>query len=278
MIHKIGLGSVQFGLPYGISNLEGQTSIEEVSKILDIAHGNGISIIDTASGYGTAEKVIGLTNNNRFSVVSKFMPSNSAMDIRSQLENSITLLNADHLYAYLAHRPLDLLANPHVWEELQNIKSDNKVKKIGFSLNSPDECFKLLNAGMKPDVVQVPFNYFDTRFSDVLKKLKGEGCEVHTRSAFLQGLFFSDTQKLSPFFDEMKPMLNYLHKTYSDELEGVLLGYVLQQEFIDFVIIGVENSTQLTKNLQSIACAPELEPLKFAYSDKLLMPMHWPKN
>ena len=34
---KIGLGTVQFGLPYGISNREGQTPVDEVTKIINIA-------------------------------------------------------------------------------------------------------------------------------------------------------------------------------------------------------------------------------------------------
>jgi aryl-alcohol dehydrogenase-like predicted oxidoreductase len=276
---KIGLGSVQFGLPYGISNKTGQTPIEEVSKIFDLAYANGVRIIDTASGYGTSESVIGILNDNRFSIVSKFGPSSSVADIRQQLENSLSALNAKSLYGYLAHRPLDLLENPIIWQELQKLRTENnKIRKIGFSLNAPDEYFKLKSAGMTPDLVQVPFNYFDTRFRKVLIELKAIGCEVHTRSTFLQGLFFTDTEKLSPFFDELKPNLQHLHNTYKNALEGALLKYVLQQDFIDVVIMGVENTTQLTANLKSIAVAPELETLTVSFAEKLIMPMHWPKD
>ena len=82
--------------------------------------------------------------------------------------------------------------------------------------------------------------------------LKAEGCEIHTRSAFLQGLFFADVNKLSLFFDEVKPILSYLHKTYKDSLQGVLLNYVLQQDFIDVVIMGVEDAAQLEANIKSL--------------------------
>lgn len=276
--NKIGLGSVQFGLPYGISNQTGQTPIDEVSKILDSAFAEGIRIIDTASAYGTSESVIGMLNNNRFSIVSKFGPSSSVKDIRQQLENSLSALNAKSLYGYLAHLPLDLLENPIVWQELQKMKTENKIQKIGFSLNAPNEYYLLKAAGIQPDLVQVPFNYFDTRFKEVLTELKAKDCEVHTRSTFLQGLFFTETEKLSSFFDELKPNLQYLHKSYKSKLEGVLLSYVLQQDFIDVVIMGVENVTQLKKNLESIAVAPELEPLAVSFPEKLVMPMHWPKD
>ena len=276
--NKIGLGSVQFGLEYGISNQSGQTSFEEVAKILDLAFAQNIQIIDTASGYGTSESVIGDLNKNRFSIVSKFMPSQSAEDIRNQLQKSLSLLKIKTLYGYLAHRPLDLIENIVVWKELQKLKDEKKIHKIGFSLNTPEEYHQLKSAGFIPDLVQVPYNYFDTRFKEVLIELKKIGCEVHTRSTFLQGLFFAKTEKLSSFFDELKPNLNQLQKIHQDKLEGALLAYVLEQEFIDVVIMGVENEYQLRNNINSIATAPQLELLKVAFSEQLIMPGHWPKN
>jgi len=257
--NKIGLGSVQFGIPYGISNQNGQTPFDEVAKILDFAFLKNIKIIDTASGYGTSESVIGDLNKNRFEIVSKFMPSNSEVDIRKQLEKSLSLLKIESLYGYLAHRPLDLLDNIAVWNELKKLKSEMKIKKIGFSLNTPEEYYQLKLAGLEPDLVQVPFNYFDTRFKEVLIELKNAGCEVHTRSTFLQGLFFADTEKLPAFFNELKPSIKNLQNNYNEELEVVLLSYVLQQEFIDVVIMGVENEGQLKKNINFIDNTSRLE-------------------
>lgn len=275
---KIGIGSVQFGLPYGISNTTGQTPLEEVVKIFDIAFSNGIHIIDTASGYGASEAVTGMLHNNRFTVVSKFMPPKGDESIEIQLEQSFSKLKMDSLYGYLAHRPLEMLNNKKVWEELLELKAAKKIQKIGFSLNTPDEYYQLESAGFIPDLVQVPFNYFDSRFKELLIALKAEGCEIHTRSVFLQGLFFADTSKLSPFFDELKPKLNYLHQQFKDNLHSALLNFVMKQKFIDVVIIGVENAIQLQNNIQSIESAPDLEPLNNVYSEHLLMPMHWPKN
>lgn len=276
--NKIGLGSVQFGIPYGISNQNGQTPFDEVAKILDFAFLRNIKIIDTASGYGTSESVIGDLNKNRFAIVSKFMPSNSEVDIRKQLEKSLSLLKIESLYGYLAHRPLDLLDNIAVWNELKKLKSEMKIKKIGFSLNTPEEYYQLKLAGLKPDLVQVPFNYFDTRFKAVLIELKNAGCEVHTRSTFLQGLFFADTEKLPAFFNELKPSIKNLQNNYKEELEVVLLSYVLQQEFIDVVIMGVENEGQLKKNINFIDNTSQLESLTVTFSEQVVMPMHWPKN
>src|SRR5690606_7953438 len=122
---KIGLGSVQFGIPYGISNKVGITTVSEVEKILNVAYNKGIRIIDTARSYGTSEKIIGKLNNGRFNIISKFMPSNDYEDIRFQCDESLNLLKVDNLYGYLAHRP-GLLKDDD-WDELQLLKKEKKV-------------------------------------------------------------------------------------------------------------------------------------------------------
>lgn len=275
---KIGLGSVQFGLPYGISNTVGQTTDAEVSKILDVAFNLGIKTIDTASSYGSSETIIGKYEGNRFEIVSKFMPSSSESSIKDQFEKSIDALQISTLYGYLAHRPLALIDNRKDWEAIQQLKQTQKINKIGFSLNDPKEYIELVKADIIPDIVQVPFNYFDNRFKDVLIDLKGKGCEVHTRSTFLQGLFFMDKTQLSDFFAPFFLELENLQNTFKMNLSGSLLKYVIEQPFIDKVILGIENVTQLEDNINGLETASELKPLKKQFSNELVMPMHWPKK
>ena len=55
---KLVLGTVQFGLQYGI-NSAGRPSIKQVSDILNNAKTGGILILDTSSVYGNAEEVLG---------------------------------------------------------------------------------------------------------------------------------------------------------------------------------------------------------------------------
>ena len=56
---ELGLGTAQFGFPYGISNRNGQCSLEGVQAILSLAMKHGIKLIDTAASYGDSEAVIG---------------------------------------------------------------------------------------------------------------------------------------------------------------------------------------------------------------------------
>ncbi len=197
---KIGLGTVQFGVKYGISNSQGQTPADEVARILHQAHQRGMQVIDTAIGYGNAEQVLGDNDCSRFRVVSKFMSVEGDVTITSQLHKSLANLRINALYGFLAHRPVSLIDAPEQWAELLGLKQKGLVQKIGFSLNTPEELDALLAHGMVPDLVQVPYNYFDNRFKSRLIDLKTKGCEVHTRSAFLQGLFFMDINTSQPFF------------------------------------------------------------------------------
>lgn len=272
---KFGLGTVQFGLNYGVANKKGQTTVVEVSEILKSAIDNNVSLIDTASAYGNAEEVLGQFDLKSFKVVSKFMP-NEHLNLELSIRQSLEKLKINKLYGYLAHRPLSLLEKNN-WQELNLLKEKGLVQKIGYSLNEPSELETLLDNGYFPNLIQVPYNYFDRRFEEQMKTLKEKGCEIHTRSTFLQGLFFMSADELSPFFNEVKPALRKIQKDHSS-IAGRLLNYVLKKEFIDHVIIGVENNNQFLKNLNSLSETEELKDFNFNFSEKILMPMYWPKN
>ncbi|WP_432222928.1 aldo/keto reductase [Flavobacterium sp. TMP13] len=276
-LSKIGIGSVQFGLPYGISNTTGQTSEEEVSKIFKVAFTNGITIIDTATSYGNSESVIGKNGGEKFDIVTKFMPSSYGISVIDQFEQSLIGLGISELYGYLAHRPLELISNKNDWRVIQDLKIEKKINKVGFSLNDPKEYYQLIEAEIFPDIIQVPFNYFDSRFKEILIELKENGCEIHTRSTFMQGLFFMNKNNLSDFFKPLFTELDYIQSISKNELSSSLLKYVLEQPFIDKVILGIENANQLEDNIKGLSFAIDLKPISKRFSDELLMPMYWPK-
>jgi len=273
--NKIGLGTVQFGMDYGISNKFGKTPDEEVVRILSYAKKNGITTIDTASAYGHSEEILGKNDLKQFNVVSKFMPSEKET-IKEQLINSLNKLNLSSLYGYLAHRPLKVLEDTGLWKILTKYKREGKIRKIGFSFNEPDELTKVIDAEFIPDLIQVPFNLMDQRFQDHMKILKLNGCEIHTRSVFLQGLLLRDPKELDSYFDEIKKVLVNLQE-HKDKLPILLLKWVLQHDFIDKVIIGVNNLQQLEQIIVSIEQEKEnLSNIEVEISDNILVPSKWP--
>jgi aryl-alcohol dehydrogenase-like predicted oxidoreductase len=277
MKNKLGLGTVQFGTNYGISNPSGQTPADEVTAILNTAYQFGIGLLDTASAYGEAESVLGLNDCSRFQIVSKFMPPQQEESITSQLLRTLENLRVDSLYGYLAHRPNVLVNQTEQWEELNGLKENKLVQKIGFSLSTPEELEELLNIGLDPDIIQVPFNYFDRRFGSMALALKKRGCEIHLRSAFLQGLFFIDTARAASYFDPVKPIIRNLQNNIRN-LPGALLNFVVEQPFADQVIIGVDNRRQLVENLEALSSKEKLPELEAEIPEDIITPKCWLKT
>src|SRR5688572_26897914 len=88
---KIILGTVQFGLLYGINNVSGKPDEKKVFDILDHAFHQGISILDTADAYGNASDLIGSyhqSTGNSFIVNTKFR-TDSGNTISQQLKDSL---------------------------------------------------------------------------------------------------------------------------------------------------------------------------------------------
>ena len=82
--NKIGLGTVQFGMDYGVSNTKGKTPDIEVSKILEYAKKEGLLYIDTAEAYGCSEEVLGRNDLSGFRIISKFLPRMSTSKLKFQ--------------------------------------------------------------------------------------------------------------------------------------------------------------------------------------------------
>jgi aryl-alcohol dehydrogenase-like predicted oxidoreductase len=194
------LGTAQLGLNYGISNKKGQPNIEQAREILETAHNEGIRILDTASAYGDAEKVIGELNQNRFEIISK-LPDLSKIEFSEDysevsvfLQKSLENTQQQQLCAYLLHSIENLKINGEgLWRRMQDFKEQGLAKKIGYSLYSPKQ-LDLYFDQYKPDIVQIPMNILDREFQKTgwLKKLKDNGVEIHVRSVFLQGLLLME--------------------------------------------------------------------------------------
>ena len=281
MKNKIALGTVQFGLDYGISNKAGKTSKAEVSKILEFCKEQGILTLDTAYGYGVSQEVLGQNDLSTFNLVTKFLPQDNGIpSIEKQVESSIELLNVDKLYGLLAHRPLDIVENPSNWKYLQSLKERGKVLKIGFSFNTLNELFNVIENNFIPDLVQIPYNFLDRRFEDAIIELKiKHDIEVHTRSTFLQGLFFMNMKELPVFFDPIKGVVEKIQTSNNAPIENTLIRFVTSKLFIDKVVLGVNNLVQLEQNLNQLNVKDKtiLNIELPEIPNQILTPSNWPK-
>jgi len=279
--NKIALGTVQFGFDYGISNTFGKTEEKEVNKILDVANQNGINLLDTAQAYGSSEEVLGKYHQNRFKIVSKLDSTLlEKTTVNELLIRSLNKLKVESIYGVLLHAFSNSIYDQQAYRQLTALRDKGMIKKIGFSAYTLIELQMFIKKLGKPDIVQVPYNIVDKRFEKMIIFLHEQGVEIHSRSTFLQGLFFMDSSKLSNHFNKIKPIINTLKTKFknSDEIAGFLLTDVLNKPFIDKVIIGVNNLVQLRSifdNLNMVCDDINTFP---QIDETILNPSIWPKN
>lgn len=278
---KIALGTVQFGKNYGISNTGGKTDPLEVEKIFNTAHNNGIRVIDTAQAYGDSEKIIGILHGERFKIITKINPEITSFKSAEDLvQTSLENLNLKKLDGLLFHNASCALMNPNLVAELRCLQKQGIVQKLGYSVYRPCELQKLILKYGKPDIIQIPYSHLDRRFEKLVIKLHMEGVEVHSRSTFLQGLYFLDPKGLPEFFEPINRYLSEVRKKFPnhEQLAQALLGYCLSKDFIDYVVIGVNNQTQLIDNLSSFNAFHENLPIRpISVPEKIVLPYLWPK-
>ena len=263
-MQELILGTVQLGLPYGINNKQGKPSHEEAFKILEYAYNNGVRMLDTASGYGESEKIIGeyiKQEKNEFGITTKLSKLEYNEDIKAfvnkQIDNSLNLLGKECIEIYLLHNFEDLKKTNGLMDELVRLKYENKIKKIGVSLYEPSELeYILLNYSDEMDVVQIPFNLFDYRWleNDLLKRTEEKSVQIFVRSVFLQGLFFlEDEMQMNAIDHSLKDYLiaiKQIAREMNISIEQLALSYVKSFSEIKGILVGCENVNQLKGNIQ----------------------------
>lgn len=285
--NKLALGTVQFGLPYGVANQQGQVTGTEVNSILDLASANGINTLDTAIAYGESEKVLGKMPLNDFEIITK-LPSvpDDCRDVfgwvEQELEASFLRLNVSSVNGLLLHRPEQLTGEigKQLYHALQQKKQEGIVKRIGISIYSPDELNDLADK-FHFDLIQAPLNSIDRRLQESgwLKKLSLSGTQIHVRSVFMQGLLLMSSAARPEKFNRWSSLWaawdEWLKTTGLTPLQACL-RYALAIPEIEKVVVGIDSAKQLNEILQASQGDCPLVPADLASSDiKLLNPSFW---
>ena len=289
-MNKLSLGTVQFGLNYGISNKGGKIKFKEAKKILNLAEKSNIKLIDTAISYGESEKIIGDVGITNFKFVSKlpdFPKGYINVDewVEENIKSSIKRLRINSLYGLLIHKTENLLGDngKKLINSLNRIKNDGLVKKIGISIYDPSECEKIFNI-MKVDIVQAPLNIMDRRLivSGWLSKLNSQKVEIHTRSVFLQGLLLMSRNSIPSYFNRWSKIWDrWFYEIKKNNLSPteVCLSFIFSLPEIDHIIVGVDNAYQLKDIIKKSKSKISQIDWSFMHSNDqmLINPSNWHK-
>lgn len=294
---KLGLGTVQFGLNYGITNIEGQTPTEEARACLAHAAAENIPVIDTAALYGNAEQVLGATlpRPHSFRIITKTRaldlerPLPQALSaVQDGVRESLARLNESHLAGLLVHRVDDLLGpgGDALFRTLADFKHAGIVEKIGVSLYTPDEAIAIL-ARYPIDLVQLPLNPFDQRHlrQGTLVALAEAGVEIHVRSAFLQGLLLATEGLPPPGLEALAPHLECWRNLLQHEKLAPLaacLGFLQGIPQVAVAVCGVTSLNEWQAIVATCQTTPAIAAEIFknlaVTDDNLIDPRYWPKR
>ena len=289
---KIILGTVQFGISYGISNNLGKTSKKNSLDILEYAYSNGIKYLDTAPSYGDSESVIGeLNDKNYWRIISKtpsfsgnFITEESVEKLVNYFNLSRIKLSQNVIYGLLIHSCDDLFkpGGDKLFKAMEKLKQDGYVKKIGVSVYNVRQIDSILEK-YSVDLVQLPINILDQRFivDGRLVKLKRYGVEVHARSALLQGLLMMPINNISSWFDPIKGVLEKFHmeaeKLGVSDLQ-LALSFVQSIHEVDNIVLGVNTLEQLHEVL-SMPLINNINIDDFSFlsvnDDRFINPSNW---
>ena len=248
---KLMLGTVQFGMNYGVANTHGQPSYDTVKMILKEAWDGGINALDTAPEYGDSEEIIGtalaeLGLSDKFQIITKIpkIPENTdpGKFIENSLKNSLKRLKTQIISGALIHVEEDGI----YLDILKSMKEKGLILNAGISLNT----LAHKDDGANADILQIPCSLLDHRFDHCFNH-GNRHCFI--RGAYLQGMLLMDENRI--FVKEILPLRRKLEAVGLPMTE-LALRYLFAKAGSKSVLTGVETVEQLRENLRISRMAP----------------------
>lgn len=290
---KLGIGTVEFGMTYGVGNTEPQASPLKITEILQFARENNILTVDTSPLYGSSETVLGQDPKilDVFRVITKTLKfseypitDTDVAKLDKTFRGSLDRLNQEKIYGLLVHQVSDLLAagGEKLYEKLKNLQEAGLIQKIGVSLYEPWELEEVVSK-YALDLIQVPLNALDNRFviDGHLNYCIRNGIEVHVRSVFLQGLLLIDRntipENLEGLSDELK-RFSIVAKSYQLSLVEMAIASVKAYDSADVILVGIRSKKELQEIKNAFECPipPRFDPSHaIASENPLINPRNW---
>ena len=290
------LGTVQFGLDYGITNKKGIIDKSQCQNIFKKIAKSDIKFLDTAQSYGKAEVVIGdnLNYKNSLKIISKLSKINLDEDLNinkldKNFKNTLSNLRVESINSFLFHNVNDLKSKKgkEILDWLKSLKDRKKIERIGISIYDPSDLNNLSLEDIQ--IVQLPLSIYDQRMiiSGAIKFLKEKKIDIHARSIFLQGLFLEESKNwpsflTSGFHDHHNQTNQKLNKYGISNLEASL-EFVSNLKDIEAIVFGISKIKDLNEILEIWGKLKTTNKITIeSYSDfvwgnsKDLDPRYWP--
>lgn len=277
---ELALGTVQFGLAYGVAGADRPLLPEISREILVEARKAGIRRLDTAPAYGDIEQRLNeLIADLDFEIVSKISRVSKYTDVKEAMERSLERLGSG-LKGMLFHDPDILSSEPEcaIWASARQFCADNSLE-LGVSYYNSAEV-ALDNRRLTGfSMAQVPGNALDQRMCSHAASLKN--VEITMRSAFLQGLLVIEQEQAARRVPRARTALENWHRWCTRmKLSPVAAALAVAKSIpANFILIGVDNLSQLRETIAIWNDVEPIEATELACDDAdVIDPRRWPRH
>lgn len=283
---KLALGTVQFGLPYGVAGRGAVVPEREVRAILARASQLGIRMLDTAATYGDIEeRLAAILPEGEWQVVTKLPPVPEALAagdrhrwVHGQLARARDRLG-EHLHGVLFHRADDLMGESagELWDVCASWAASTTCR-VGVSCYQPETLARIA-VRFPISIAQVAGNALDQRLLQCPGGMSGHA-ELHVRSAFLQGLLLMDEAVAGERVPSARQALRRWHLWRMERglspLEAAL-GIVKALPGVSHCVVGVDALDQLEEIAEVWNSCRAMSATELASNDiSVIDPRCWP--
>ena len=260
---------------YGTCN-QSKLTDTDVQEILQEADNQGIKRLDTASGYGNNYQHLYKFYRNDIRIIqigSKIEPQKwitketSIEAIKDNYKIEHKLAKDTQYLEILSFHNFEDYEKYNAYQALIELKNENYVLKIGVSVYYYWQCVKVIG-DPNIDYLQIPFNILtnfdlDELINDRNNKYPNNPITIDVRSIVLQGLLLNldykywsiipdlDNNtflKLKKIIEDM--CIDIIGDVNSDNLLLLYIGYLKSFNWINGLVIGVDNINQLKNNIE----------------------------
>lgn len=275
------LGTAQWGNGYGATNTVGRITDSGIADIVAVAREWDITAIDTAAGYGDAERRL-RPHAHGFEITTKVT---GTADVVEQILSAQRIIGVDRLHAVLIHDwdELDDESRMRTVRSLGRLHDAHGVQRVGVSIYDEAGVTSAVDAFARRrcplGALQVPANVLDRRLdeSEVLAELAAEGTEIVVRSVFLQGILLSAGGGLADHADVVRFRTAAQSESSEASLVTACLAHARALNWATHVVVGATTAPELTEICEAWSSAtPGLAPADWASTDPdLIDPRRW---
>ncbi|MFD2044784.1 aldo/keto reductase [Ornithinibacillus salinisoli] len=305
------ISELSFGT-WAIGGAWGKTNDAEALKGLEKAMAEGVNFFDTADVYGDghSEELIAKATKGKeteIHIATKFCRAGDIYDpktytmeqVQTYCENSLRRLQREQIDLYQIHcPPLEILKNGQVFEVLEKLKDQGKIRYYGVSVETVEEGMYVLE-NSNASSLQVICNLFRQKpLEELFPKAMEKGVGILARVPLASGLLTGKFQANAQFENDDHRHFNRdgqefnIGETFaglefqkgvelSKELGWIAEGrgnmtraalkWIMEQEAVTSVIPGFRNVNQVEDNLHATKVKDythaELERLKAFYQE-----------